>query len=142
MTRAGRSLISFACNDYLALAHHPEVIAAAQAALALHGAGAGGSRLVVGDAPELGALEAALAQAKGTEAALVFSSGYLANLGVVPALAGRGDVVLLDKLSPRLPVGWGAAVRRRGGGVRPQRRRRSRPSPRPPAPRRPPRPWC
>ncbi len=97
--RNGRVLTSFACNDYLDLAHHPQVLAAAREALERHGAGAGGSRLVVGDAPETGALETALARWKGSEAALVFSSGYLANLGVVPALAGPGDLVLLDALS-------------------------------------------
>ena len=97
--RAGRELVSFACNDYLDLAHHPRVLAAAHAALERHGAGAGGSRLVTGDAPETGALETALARAKATEAALVFSSGYTANLGVIPALAGPGDLVLLDALS-------------------------------------------
>lgn len=97
--RGGRTLISFACNDYLGLAHHPRVLAAAREALERHGAGSGGSRLVVGDAPETAALEAALARAKGTEAALVFGSGYLANLGVIPALVGPGDLVLLDALS-------------------------------------------
>jgi 8-amino-7-oxononanoate synthase len=97
--RGGRTLVSFSCNDYLGLSHHPRVIAAAQAAVAAHGAGAGGSRLVTGDHPYLGALEAGLARHKGAEAALVFGSGYLANLGITPALAGRGDLVLLDDLS-------------------------------------------
>ena len=97
--RGGRVLVSFACNDYLGLAHHPRVLEAAHAALDRHGAGAGGSRLVVGDAPETRALEAALAQAKGSEAALVFSSGYLANVGITPALVGPGDLVLADALS-------------------------------------------
>lgn len=98
-TRRGRPLVSFSCNDYLGLSHHPRVIAAAQAAAAAYGAGAGGSRLVTGDHPYLGALEERLARHKGTEAALVFGSGYLANLGITPALAGRGDLVLLDELS-------------------------------------------
>ncbi|MGX9979188.1 aminotransferase class I/II-fold pyridoxal phosphate-dependent enzyme [Methylobacterium fujisawaense] len=97
--RRGRTLVSFSCNDYLGLSHHPRVIAAAQAAVASHGAGSGGSRLVTGDHPYLGALEDSLARHKGTEAALVFGSGYLANLGITPALAGRGDLVLLDALS-------------------------------------------
>ena len=99
VVRGGRTLISFACNDYLGLAHHRDVIAAARTALERHGAGSGGSRLVVGDALETRALEFALARAKGTQAALVFSSGYLTNLGVIPALAGPGDLVLLDALS-------------------------------------------
>ncbi|APT29753.1 MULTISPECIES: aminotransferase class I/II-fold pyridoxal phosphate-dependent enzyme [Methylobacterium] len=97
--RRGRTLVSFSCNDYLGLSHHPRVIAAAQAAVASHGAGSGGSRLVTGDHPYLGALEDGLARHKGTEAALVFGSGYLANLGITPALAGRGDLILLDALS-------------------------------------------
>lgn len=99
VVRGGRELVSFACNDYLDLAHHPRVLAAAHAALERHGAGAGGSRLVTGDAPETGALEAALARRKGTPAALVFASGYLASIGVIPALVGPGDLVLLDALS-------------------------------------------
>ena len=98
-SRDGRTLISFSCNDYLGLSHHPRVVAAAQAALAGHGAGAGGSRLVTGNHPVLTALEARLAAHKGTEAALVFGSGYLANLGITPALAGKGDLVVLDELS-------------------------------------------
>jgi 8-amino-7-oxononanoate synthase len=97
--RRGRALVSFSCNDYLGLSHHPRVIAAAQAAAGTYGAGAGGSRLVTGDHPYLGALEERLARHKGTEAALVFGSGYLANIGITPALAGRGDLVLLDELS-------------------------------------------
>ncbi|VUD73079.1 8-amino-7-oxononanoate synthase [Methylobacterium symbioticum] len=97
--RAGRRLVSFSCNDYLGLSHDPRVIAAAQAAVAAYGAGSGGSRLVTGNHPVLDALEARLAAHKGKEAALVFGSGYLANLGITPALAGRGDLVLLDELS-------------------------------------------
>jgi 8-amino-7-oxononanoate synthase len=97
--RGGRVLTSFSCNDYLGLSHHPRVVAAAQAALASYGAGAGGSRLVTGNHPILAALEARLAAHKGKESALVFGSGYLANLGITPALAGLGDVVVLDELS-------------------------------------------
>ncbi|KNY23739.1 8-amino-7-oxononanoate synthase [Methylobacterium sp. ARG-1] len=105
--RRGRALVSFSCNDYLGLSHHERVIAAAQEAVAAYGAGAGGSRLVTGDHPVLGALESRLAQHKGTEAALVFGSGYLANLGITPALAGRGDLVVLDELSHACM--WGGA---------------------------------
>ncbi|KQT89771.1 8-amino-7-oxononanoate synthase [Methylobacterium sp. Leaf469] len=96
--RDGRRLVSFSCNDYLGLSQDPRVIAAGQAALARHGAGAGASRLVTGNHPPLAALEARLAAHKGKAAALVFGSGYLANLGIVPALAGAGDVVLVDAL--------------------------------------------
>ncbi len=99
VVRGGRELISFACNDYLDLARHPRVVAAARAALEASGAGSGGSRLITGDAPEIGELEGALARTKGADAAVVFGSGYLANIGIVPALSGPGDLVLLDALS-------------------------------------------
>lgn len=97
--RNGRELISFSCNDYLGLTQDGRVKAAAIAAVERYGAGAGGSRLVTGDHPLLSQLEAALARHKGAEAALVFGSGYLTNVGVTPALVGRGDLVLLDSLS-------------------------------------------
>ena len=95
---AGTRYVNFAGNDYLGLSTHPEVIAAGQAALARYGAGAGASRLVTGNHPLYAPLEAALAAMKGTEAALVFGSGYLANLGIIPALMGKGDVIFADKL--------------------------------------------
>ncbi len=98
VTRDGRRLVSFCSNDYLGLSRDPRVIAAAQAALAEHGAGAGASRLVDGDHPELHRLEAALARVKGTEAARVFATGYQANLGVIPMLAARGDMIVMDEL--------------------------------------------
>ena len=98
-TRNGRDLVSFSCNDYLGLSRHPRVIAAAQEAAVTYGAGAGGSRLVTGNHPVLVALEERLARHKGKEAALVFGSGYLANLGIVPALAGSRDLVMIDALA-------------------------------------------
>src|ERR1700761_6844482 len=82
--RDGRRLLSFSCNDYLNLSHHPAVKAAAIAAVQEHGAGAGASRLVTGDHPLLAALEMRLARLKGTEAACLFGSGYLANTGLIP----------------------------------------------------------
>lgn len=94
----GHHYVSFACNDYLGLRAHPEVIAAGAKALAEHGAGAGASRLVTGNHPLYAPLEAKLAAMKGSEAALVFGSGYLTNLGVIPALVGKGDVIFADKL--------------------------------------------
>lgn len=97
--RNGRTLVSFSCNDYLGLSQDPRVIAAAQGAAARYGAGAGASRLVTGSHPPLAALEARLSAHKGTEAALVFGSGYLANLGIVSALAGPRDLVLVDALA-------------------------------------------
>ncbi|HEV2263602.1 MAG TPA: 8-amino-7-oxononanoate synthase [Stellaceae bacterium] len=97
--RDGRRLVSFSCNDYLSLSHHPQVKAAASAALERYGTGAGASRLVTGNHPLFAALESRLARLKGTEAACVFGSGYLANAGIVPALIGRDDLVLVDELA-------------------------------------------
>jgi 8-amino-7-oxononanoate synthase len=97
--RGGKRLLSFSCNDYLNLTHHPKVKQAAIAAIARYGAGAGASRLVTGNHPLHDQLEARLARLKGTEAACIFGSGYLANMGIIPVLAGAGDLVLADELS-------------------------------------------
>ena len=97
--RNGRRLLSFCCNDYLALSHHPAVKAAAVAAIERHGVGSGASRLVTGNHPLFGELERRLARLKGTEAACVFGSGYLANSGIIPALIGCDDLVLIDELA-------------------------------------------
>lgn len=97
--RDGRQMISFCCNDYLNLTHHPAVIEAAVAATRQYGAGSGASRLVTGNHPLYRTLEAKLAALKGTEDALVFGSGYLANVSITPALVGRGDLVLIDELA-------------------------------------------
>ena len=99
MERNGRRLLSFCCNDYLNLTHHPAVKEAAVAALRSYGVGAGASRLVTGNHPLFADLEARLARMKGTEAACVFGSGYLANLGIIPTLVGDGDLVLIDELA-------------------------------------------
>lgn len=98
LLRDGATYVSFACNDYLGLRAHPAVVAAGQAAMAQSGAGAGASRLVSGNHPYYAPLEARLAAMKGAEAALVFGSGYLTNLGVIPALLGKNDVIFTDKL--------------------------------------------
>jgi 8-amino-7-oxononanoate synthase len=98
LERDGRRLMTFSCNDYLNLSQHPRVRDAAKAAIDAHGAGAGASRLVTGDHPLLCELERRLAAFKGAEAACVFGSGYLANSGIVPTLAGRDDLVLMDEL--------------------------------------------
>jgi 8-amino-7-oxononanoate synthase len=90
--------INFCSNDYLGLSQDPRLKAAAAAALE-QGAGAGASRLVTGNHALYATLEAKIAALKGTEAALVFGSGYLANLGTIPALAGPGDLILADELS-------------------------------------------
>ena len=97
--RGGRRLISFCCNDYLNLTHHPRVVAAAKDAIDSYGAGAGASRLITGNHPLLQALEARIARLKGAEDAVVFGSGYLANLGAIPTLAGPDDLILIDTLS-------------------------------------------
>jgi len=97
--RGGRRMLSFSCNDYLNLTHHPDVKRAAEEAVQQWGAGAGASRLVTGNHPLFGELERRLARLKGTEAACVFGSGYLANAGIVPVIVGEGDLVLADELS-------------------------------------------
>jgi 8-amino-7-oxononanoate synthase len=97
--RNGRRLLSFCCNDYLALSHHPAVKAAAVEATERYGVGSGASRLVTGNHPLFSELERRLARLKGTEAAVVFGSGYLANAGIIPALIGRDDLVLIDELA-------------------------------------------
>jgi len=95
---AGRQILLFASNDYLGLAMHPEVIQAAVEATQRFGAGAGSARLVSGSLPPHQELETALAQFKGTEAALTYGSGYLANIGTIPVLIGRGGLILADRL--------------------------------------------
>jgi 8-amino-7-oxononanoate synthase len=99
LLRNGRRLLSFCCNDYLNLTHHPAVKEAAIEALRVHGVGAGASRFVTGNHPLFSELEARLARLKQTEAACVFGSGYLANLGIIPALIGPDDLVLIDELA-------------------------------------------
>jgi 8-amino-7-oxononanoate synthase len=97
--RDGRRLLSFSCNDYLNLSRHPAIIKAAVEAAQRYGIGAGASRLVTGNHPLYDELESRLARLKGTEASCVFGSGYLANIGIIPALAGSGDLILVDELS-------------------------------------------
>jgi 8-amino-7-oxononanoate synthase len=96
---AGRRLLSFSCNDYLNLTHHPAIVQAAVEATTRHGVGAGASRLVTGNHPLHVALEERLAGLKKTEDACVFGSGYLANTGIIPALVGADDLILVDELS-------------------------------------------
>jgi 8-amino-7-oxononanoate synthase len=90
-------LVSFASNDYLGLARHPAVVAAAHAALDRWGAGAGSARLVAGSRPVHGELETALAAWKGEDAALLFPTGYAANLGVLGTLAASGVRIVSDE---------------------------------------------
>jgi 8-amino-7-oxononanoate synthase len=86
-------------NDYLGLAGHPSVMKAASAAMGRYGFGAGASRLVSGTSALHRELEDRIAQFKGTESAILFNSGYAANTGIIPALAGEGDVILSDSLN-------------------------------------------
>ncbi len=95
----GRVLLNLSSNDYLGLAQDPRLIAAAQDAAARWGAGAGASRLVTGHLALHAAVEEKLAAFKGTQAAVIFSTGYMANLGVIAALMGPGDAVFGDKLN-------------------------------------------
>ncbi len=97
--RDGRRAVNFCSNDYLGLAQHPALIAAMQASAARAGAGSGASHLVTGHGSEHEALERELAEFTGRERALLFSTGYMANLGVVSALAERSDLVLEDRLN-------------------------------------------
>jgi len=96
--QSGAELVSFSCNDYLGLSQHPDVVAASVDATRRFGAGAGSSRLVNGNHPLYVDLEHRLAELKGTEDAVVFGSGYLENVGVVSALVGRSDLILMDEL--------------------------------------------
>ncbi|MCA1594856.1 MAG: 8-amino-7-oxononanoate synthase [Chloroflexi bacterium] len=95
----GRTVLSLGSNNYLGLADDPEVRATAAAALDRLGLGAGGSRLTTGNYPEHEELEALIADWKGTADAVLFDSGYAANTGVIPALAGPYDLILSDQLN-------------------------------------------
>ena len=95
----GRTLVDFSSNDYLGLARHPELAAAMGACARAAGAGSAASHLVTGHGTEHERLEEELAAFTHRERALVFSTGYIANLAVMSALAGRGERVLLDRLS-------------------------------------------
>src|SRR5947199_9011466 len=92
----GQVLLNFSSNDYLNLAGAPRLARAAASAARRYGCGAGASPLVSGHLPPLRSLERALARWEGTEAALVFGSGFAANLAVVGTLAGRADAVFSD----------------------------------------------
>ena len=95
----GKRVLLLCSNNYLGLADHPALIEAAVNAATQFGVSSGASRLVSGTMELHERLEAALARFKQTPAALVFNSGYAANTGVIPALAGRGDVIFSDRLN-------------------------------------------
>jgi 8-amino-7-oxononanoate synthase len=95
----GRRAINFSSNNYLGLAGHPLLATAAERAMREHGFGAGASRLIVGNLAPHRALEARIARWKTTDAALLFNSGYQANVGMISALVGAEDVVFSDELN-------------------------------------------
>ncbi|MBB3273275.1 8-amino-7-oxononanoate synthase [Pseudomonas monteilii] len=95
----GQRLLAFCSNDYLGLANHPEVIAAWQTGAKRWGVGGGASHLVVGHSTPHHQVEEALAELTGRPRALLFSTGYMANLGAITALVGQGDTVLQDRLN-------------------------------------------
>jgi 8-amino-7-oxononanoate synthase len=98
-TIKGRDVLLLCSNDYLGLANHPALRHAAMEAIERYAFGLGASRLVSGTVPLHQSLEDRIARFKGTEAALVFNSGYAANTGIIPAIAGTGDVILSDSLN-------------------------------------------
>ena len=95
----GRHVLLFCSNDYLGLAAHPALVKAATDAMEHYGFGAGASRLVSGNMTPHEELEATIASFKGTESAILFNSGYAANTGILPAIAGAGDVIFSDELN-------------------------------------------
>ena len=109
----GRTLLSFCSNDYLGLAAHPEVIAALQKGAGQYGAGSGAAHLVIGHSTAHHALEEELAEFTGRPRALLFSTGYMANIGVISALLGRGDTVFQDRLNHASLIDGGILSRAR-----------------------------
>jgi 8-amino-7-oxononanoate synthase len=99
VTVAGRQYLAFCSNDYLGLAHHPALVEAARRGLERYGVGAGASALISGHTRAHEELEARLARFVRMPRALHFSTGYMANLGILPALAGRGDTIFSDELN-------------------------------------------
>ena len=99
VTVDGRDYLAFASNDYLGLANHPRVVAAAKRAIDRYGVGAGASHMVSGHMTPHHELEQALARFSGLPKAVCFSSGYAANLGILTSLATRGDNIFADKLN-------------------------------------------
>jgi 8-amino-7-oxononanoate synthase len=95
----GNSVINFCSNDYLGLANHPTIVQAFKNAADIYGVGSGAAHLICGHSSAHHALEDELAEFTGRERALLFSTGYMANIGVINALVGRGDTVLEDRLN-------------------------------------------
>ncbi len=95
----GKQVLSFCSNDYLGLANHPEIAKALKKGIDTYGVGSGAAHLVSGHSRAHHELEEALAEYTGRSRALLFSTGYMANLGIVNALMGKGDIVFQDKLN-------------------------------------------
>ncbi|MBL3528780.1 MAG: 8-amino-7-oxononanoate synthase [gamma proteobacterium endosymbiont of Lamellibrachia anaximandri] len=109
----GRPMLSFCSNNYLGLANHPEVIRALQQGAGRYGVGSGSAHLISGHSRAHEELEEALAVFTGRPRALLFSTGYMANLGVVSALLGRGDLLFEDRLNHASLVDAGVLSRAR-----------------------------
>ena len=109
----GRELLSFCSNDYLGLASHPQVIEALQRGARRYGAGSGSAHLVSGHSAAHHALEEELAGFTGRERALLYSTGYMANQGVITALLGRGDTIYQDRLNHASLIDGGVLSRAR-----------------------------
>ena len=95
----GRHIVNFCSNDYLGLANHPDVVNAFKAGADKYGVGSGSAHLICGHSAAHHALEEELAEFTGRDRALLFSTGYMANIGVISALLGRGDAVFEDRLN-------------------------------------------
>ena len=119
----GKPVLLLCSNNYLGLADHPRVREAAADAAMRWGVGAGASRLVSGTMTIHRSLEERLAAFEGSEACVLFGSGYLANMGVIGALAGPGDTIFSDELNHASIIDGCRASRARGDGVSPPRHR-------------------
>ena len=106
LTVGGERYLAFSSNDYLGLAAHPEVVESFQQASADYGVGSGASHLVCGHSALHHQLEEALAEFTGRPRALLFSSGYMANIGTLCALLQQGDHVFEDRLNHASLLGW------------------------------------
>lgn len=98
ISQNNQKILSFASNDYLGLSQHPTIKQAAIQATETYGTGAGGSRYTTGNHPLYTQLETKLAALKHTDKAIIFGSGYLTHIGLIPSLVGRNDLVIADKL--------------------------------------------
>ena len=99
LSKTGQSVVSFASNDYLGLTQHPAVQAAARSAIDVYGTGSGSARLIVGSRPVHSRLEERIAAWRGAEAAVLFTTGYAANLGVIDTMGRWASVICSDELN-------------------------------------------